>query len=370
MKFSVNRDALLKPLLLVAGVVEKRQTSPVLANVLMQLQGQKLSLTGTDLEVEVVSRLVLDNPAEVEGDLTVPARKLLDICKSLPEGANLKFERDAAERLILRSGRSRFTLSTLPVDDFPNQEETSAQSRFSISQREIRRLIEATSFAMAQQDVRYYLNGLLLECRPQQLRAVAADGHRLAMCDRPAPGLSVDSAIQAIVPRKGVLELARLLEDNDASVEVVLGSNHIRVISEQLTFTSKLVDGKFPDYEKVIPRATNNEIYADRSLLRQAFSRAAILSNEKYRGVLLRLSEGSLHIVANNPEQEEAEEQVMVDYLGEPMEIGFNVSYLLDATGAIHSDLIRIGLADANSSALLQQSENGDSIYVVMPMRL
>ncbi|WP_295802299.1 DNA polymerase III subunit beta [uncultured Microbulbifer sp.] len=369
MKFSVSRDALLKPLQLVAGVVEKRQTLPVLANVLLQLQGQELSLTGTDLEVEIVGRLNLEGPAEMEGEVTVPARKLLDICRSLPDGAELKFERDG-ERLILRSGRSRFQLSTLPASDFPNQEETSAQSRFSISQREIRRLIEATSFAMAQQDVRYYLNGLLLECRPQQLRAVATDGHRLALCDRDAPGLNVSAPIQAIVPRKGVLELARLLEDTDESAEVVLGNNHIRVNSGQFTFTSKLVDGKFPDYERVLPRSTGNEIFAERLALRQAFQRAAILSNEKYRGVRLQVSEGLLQIVANNPEQEEAEEQLVVDYHGDALEIGFNVGYLLDVTGAIHSEQIRIGLGDANSSALLQQPEEGDALYVIMPMRL
>ncbi|MEX2962461.1 DNA polymerase III subunit beta [Microbulbifer sp. TYP-18] len=369
MKFNVNRDALLRPLQLVAGVVEKRQTMPVLANVLMQLQGQQLSLTGTDLEVEIVGRLPVDG-VEMEGEVTVPARKLLDICRSLPDGAELKFDRDG-ERLVVRSGRSRFQLSTLAAADFPNREEMSVQTQFGISQGEIRRLIDATSFAMAQQDVRYYLNGLLLECRPQQLRAVATDGHRLAMCDRDAAGLNVESPIQVIVPRKGVLELGRLLEDGEAPAEVVLGNNHIRVVCGQFTFTSQLVDGKFPDYERVVPQSTGAEIFADRQALRQSLSRAAILSNEKYRGVRLRVTEGLLQIVANNPEQEEAEEQLVVDYVGEPLEIGFNVGYLLDATGAIHGDQVRIGLADANSSALLQQpDEAGDSRYVIMPMRL
>ncbi|MDP5210687.1 DNA polymerase III subunit beta [Microbulbifer sp. 2205BS26-8] len=368
MKFSVSRDALLKPLQLVAGVVEKRQTLPVLANVLLQLSGRELSLTGTDLEVEIVARLAVGE-VELEGELTVPARKLLDICRSLPDGAELHLERDG-ERLVLRSGRSRFQLSTLPAADFPNQEEASAQTQFEIAQGEIHWLIEATGFAMAQQDVRYYLNGLLLECRPQQLRAVATDGHRLALCDRDAPGLNVSAPVQAIVPRKGVLELGRLLEDSEVLAQVVLGNNHIRVACGQFTFTSKLVDGKFPDYERVLPRDTGNVVYADRQELRQAFSRAAILSNEKYRGVRLQLAEGLLQIVANNPEQEEAEEQLEVDYVGEPLEIGFNVSYLLDVTSAIHSDQIRISLADANSSALLQQPEEGDTLYVIMPMRL
>ncbi|GMG86043.1 DNA polymerase III subunit beta [Biformimicrobium ophioploci] len=368
MKFSVSRDALLKPLQLVAGVVEKRQTLPVLSNVLMQLRGQELSLTGTDLEVEIVGRLPVTG-VDLEGEVTVPARKLVDICRSLPDDAELKFERDG-ERMILRSGRSRFMLSTLPTNDFPNQEEADAKASFDIPQAEIRRLVEATGFAMAQQDVRYYLNGLLLECRPQQLRAVATDGHRLAMCDRDVPGINVAEPIQAIVPRKGILELARLLEDSDAPASVVLGNNHIRVSNSQFTFTSKLVDGKFPDYERVLPKGGSKEIYADRLELRQALSRAAILSNEKYRGVRLQLSDGQLQIVANNPEQEEAEEIISVDYHGETLEIGFNVSYLLDVTAVVASDQIRITLADSNSSALLQQPEDGDSVYVIMPMRL
>ncbi|WP_439134672.1 DNA polymerase III subunit beta, partial [Pseudomaricurvus sp.] len=313
MKFSVPREALLKPLQLVAGVVERRQTLPVLANVLIVLEGDRLSMTGTDLEVEIVARVQLPEAGE-SGELTVPARKLVDICRSLPDDAVLNFSEEN-QRVILKSGRSRFTLSTLPANDFPNVEQGPGDLQFSCEQQDIKRLIDRTGFAMAQQDVRYYLNGMLWEVQEGQLRAVATDGHRLAMCTR-AVSVSTSDVTQAILPRKGVVELARLL-DGQGSVEVILGANHIRVATEAYTFTSKLVDGKFPDYERVLPKGGNKEVFGDRNELRQAFGRTAILSNEKYRGVRLLLTDGQLTIVANNPEQEEAEEQVAVDYTGD-----------------------------------------------------
>ncbi len=366
MKFSVPREALLKPLQLVAGVVERRQTLPVLANVLIVLDGDRLSLTGTDLEVEIVARVQLPEAGE-SGELTVPARKLVDICRSLPDDAVLNFSEEN-QRVILKSGRSRFTLSTLPANDFPNVEQGTGDLQFSCEQQDIKRLIDRTGFAMAQQDVRYYLNGMLWEVQEGQLRAVATDGHRLAMCTR-AVAVSTAETVQAILPRKGVMELSRLL-DGQGNVDVVLGSNHIRVATEDYTFTSKLVDGKFPDYERVLPRGGNKLVFGDRNELRQAFGRTAILSNEKYRGVRLLLSDGQLTIVANNPEQEEAEEQVAVDYNGDSLEIGFNVSYLQDVTTVLSSDKIKMTLSDSNSSALLEEPEAGDSVYVVMPMRL
>lgn len=366
MKFSVARETLLKPLQLVAGVVERRQTLPVLANVLLAVDQGLLSLTGTDLEVEIVARVPLQEGAD-DGEITVPARKLLDICRSLPDDATLNFTYDN-QKVTLRSGRSRFTLSTLPASDFPNVEQGSGDLSFSCEQQDIKRLIDRTGFAMAQQDVRYYLNGMLWEVQSGQLRAVATDGHRLAMCTRPA-SINTDTPLQAILPRKGVVELARLL-DGEGGVDVVLGSSHIRIATEAYTFTSKLVDGKFPDYERVLPRGGDKTVIGSREALRQAFGRTAILSNEKYRGVRLLLSEGQLVIVANNPEQEEAEEQVEVDYSGGNLEIGFNVSYLQDVTGVLTSDKIKMTLADSNSSALLEEPESGDSLYVVMPMRL
>ena len=367
MKFSVFREALLKPLQLVGGVVERRQTLPVLSNVLIVLKGDQLSLTGTDLEVEIVGRIQLETAGQ-SGEITVPAKKLVDICRSLPDGSNIEFFQED-NRIIVKSGRSRFTLSTLPASDFPNVEDTPGNLRFNCAQQEIKRLIERTAFAMAQQDVRYYLNGMLWEVRQDQLRVVATDGHRMAMCTR-AVGVTSKDVVQAILPRKGVLELSRLLDDSTAQVEITLSSNHIRVTSVDYTFTSKLVDGKFPDYERVLPRGGNKVVIGSRLELKQAFARTSILSNEKYRGVRLLLNTGSLTIVANNPEQEEAEEQVNVDYTGDSLEVGFNVSYLQDVTNVISNDNIKITLSDANSSALIEEPENSDSVYVVMPMRL
>lgn len=367
MKFVVSREALLKPLQLVAGVVERRQTLPVLSNVLIVLDGDQLSLTGTDLEVEIVGRLQLEQPGE-SGEITVPARKLVDICRSLPDTATIEFSQED-QRIIVKSGRSRFTLSTLPANDFPNVEDSPGNLQFSCAQHEVKRLIERTAFAMAQQDVRYYLNGMLWEVRQDQLRVVATDGHRMAMCTR-MMAINTSEVIQAILPRKGVLELSRLLDDSNAQMEITLSANHIRVTSDDYTFTSKLVDGKFPEYERVLPRGGNKVVFGSRLELKQAFARTAILSNEKYRGVRLLLSNGSLTIVANNPEQEEAEEQVVVDYTGDTLEVGFNVSYLQDVANVINHENIKITLSDANSSALLEEPDNSDSLYVVMPMRL
>ncbi|MCR9185419.1 MAG: DNA polymerase III subunit beta [Halieaceae bacterium] len=368
MKFSISRDALLKPLNLVAGVVERRQTLPVLSNVLMVLEGDQLSLTGTDLEVELVGRVALPSPVSAPGEVTVPARKLVDICKSLPEGSEIQFTVEDG-KVTVRSGRSRFTLSTLPAREFPAVEEGVGTHRFTVKQGQLRRLIDRTAFAMAQQDVRYYLNGMLLELKAGRLRVVATDGHRLAMCTLPSP-VPVDEDTQVILPRKGVLELSRLLLEEDQDIAVVLGSNHLRATTEGFTFTSKLVDGKFPDYERVLPRAADKIVLGSRLELRQAFTRTAILSNEKYRGVRLKVAPDVIEIVANNPEQEQAEEQVSVDYQGDSVEIGFNVSYLLDVLGVLSGEQVKLSLSDPNSSALLEESEDGDSLYVVMPMRL
>ncbi len=367
MHFTIQREALLKPLQLVAGVVERRQTLPVLSNVLLVVEGQQLSLTGTDLEVELVGRVTLEEPAEA-GEITVPARKLMDICKSLPSDALIDIRIDE-QKLLVKAGRSRFTLSTLPANDFPTVEEGPGSFTLNLPQAKVRRLIERTSFAMAQQDVRYYLNGMLLEVSTGVLRAVATDGHRLAMCSMQAE-IEHDGRHQVIVPRKGILELARLLTEQEAEVGIVLGQHHIRATTGEFTFTSKLVDGKFPDYERVLPRGGDKLVIGERQSLREAFSRTAILSNEKYRGIRLTLAAGLLKIQANNPEQEEAEEEVAVDYNGGNLEIGFNVSYLLDVLGVMTTDQVRLTLSDSNSSALVQEAGNDDSAYVVMPMRL
>ena len=367
MKFTISRDALLKPLNLVAGVVERRQTLPILANVLMVLDGDRLALTGTDLEVELVGRVQLASPGD-SGEVTVPARKLVDICKSLPEGSDIEFTAQDS-KVTVKSGRSRFTLATLPAREFPNVEDSMGTHQFTVKQGQLKRLIDRTGFAMAQQDVRYYLNGMLWEIKGKQMRVVATDGHRLALCTLPGK-IEASDDTQVILPRKGVLELARLLLEDEADIAIVIGSNHIRATTNDFTFTSKLVDGKFPDYQRVLPRSPDKIVLGSRLELRQAFTRAAILSNEKYRGVRLKLTKNSLDIVANNPEQEEAEEAVPVDYQGDSLEVGFNVSYLLDVLGVLSGAQVKLSLSDPNSSALLEESDAGDSLYVVMPMRL
>ncbi len=367
MKFVTTREALLKPLNVVVGVVERRQTLPILANVLLSLEGQVLAVTGTDLEVELIGRVELNDAGE-DGEVTVPARKLTDICKSLPDGSVIEISQDD-QKIVLKSGRSRFTLATLPATDFPNVENEDDQSEFTLSQSQLKHLIERTSFAMAQQDVRYYLNGMLFELEHGGLRLVATDGHRLAMCT--ASGLDeIKEDKQIILPRKGVIELSRLLQEPDETISLSLGRNHLRAITKDFQMTSKLVDGKFPDYQRVLPKGGTKIVHGDRETMRHAFSRASILSNEKYRGVRVTLSDESLQIVASNPEQEQAEETIVVDYHGDSLEIGFNVNYLLDVLGVVEDDSVKMTLSDSNSSALIEESGSGDSLYVVMPMRL
>ena len=273
------------------------------------------------------------------------------------------------DRAIVRSGRSRFALATLPAADFPKVESGPGDLEVELAQHELRRLLDRVSFSMAQQDVRYFLNGMLLEVTGAHTRTVATDGHRLAMCTLVA-GVDGADRVQAIVPRKGVLELSRLLDDGDDAVGMHLGANHLRVVLGPYTLTTKLVDGKFPDYEKVVPRRAERSMSGDRDTLRQAFARASILSNEKYRGVRLILEPEQLTIQANNPEQEEAEEVVPVEYAGERMEIGFNVSYLQDVLNVLDTETVTMSVADANSSALVEGVGNEEALYVVMPMRL
>lgn len=366
MKLSTSRESLLQPLQAVIGVVERRQTMPVLANVLLQAGDNSLSITATDLEVELLATNAVDS-VEVPGDITVPGRKLLDICRALPDGATVTLSLKG-DRLTLQSGRSKFVLSTLPAAEFPVVEDINADRQFTISQADLRRLLDKTHFSMAQQDVRYYLNGLLLETGEGRIRAVATDGHRLALSD-----LSLESADgatnQVIVPRKGVLELQKLL-DGDGDVQIALGSNHIRIEVGSIRFTSKLIDGRFPDYDRVIPKTGTNIVSGSREALRSSLQRAAILSNEKYRGVRLEFSDGNIRVMANNPDQEEAEDEVEVDYSGEQMEIGFNVNYLLDALAAVDDDNVEVGLVDPSSSCVVRAPGDKQSLYVVMPMRL
>ncbi|HEY5643282.1 MAG TPA: DNA polymerase III subunit beta [Woeseiaceae bacterium] len=364
MKFSAAREALLKPLQAVIGVVERRQTMPILSNVLLVARDGQLSVTATDLEVELVAQV--DVETETGGEITVSGRKLLDICRALPDGVVVSVSA-SAEKLVVKAGRSRFNLATLPAAEFPVIEDIKAGQSIRVSQAVLGRLIEKTHFSMAQQDVRYYLNGMLLETGDKHLRAVATDGHRLALCQAEVEG-KLDQQ-QVIVPRKGVLELQRLMS-GDGELNIELGSNHIRIQLDGIRFTSKLIDGRFPEYERVIPKESSNELKADRGVFRAALQRTAILSNEKYRGIRLVIRDSGVVLQAHNPEQEEAEEELEVEYSGEDIEIGFNVNYLLDALGAVEGDEVTLSVQDSNSSCLIRQPGNDDSKFVVMPMRL
>ncbi len=365
MKLTAEREKLLVPLQAVIGVVERRQTMPVLANVLLGVGQGRLSITATDLEVELVA--TTDVTVQQGGDITVPGRKLLDILRALPEktGVTITVE---GEKLVIRAGRSRFSLSTLPATEFPVIEDINSQQSVQITRKDLLRLLEKTHFSMAQQDVRYYLNGMLLEIEGQTLRAVATDGHRLALCEADLVA-KAKSSQQVIVPRKGVLELQRILTD-EGSAEIAIGTNHVRAQIGDVRFTSKLIDGRFPEYSRVIPAAAPTAIRADRDVLRQALQRTAILSNEKYRGIRVTVKKNMITVQAHNPEQEEAEEEIEVAYAGSDLEVGFNVNYLLDALAAIDGQEVELGLTDSNSSCLIRSPGNASARYVVMPMRL
>jgi len=365
MKFSASRETILKPLHAVIGVVERRQTMPILSNVLLSVSDNKLTMTATDLEVEL--RAEAEVEASSTGEITIPGRKLHDIFRALPDDVQVDFAL-SGDRVTIKAGRSRFTLSTLRAADFPMVEEVAAQQTLRLARQELRHLLEQTQFSMAQQDVRYYLNGLLFETEGKTLRSVATDGHRLALAELEMAEPAQRNE-QIIVPRKGVLELQRLL-DGDGEVELTLGANHVRAQVDSIRFTSKLIDGKFPDYGRVVPAEPPNIVKADRNLLRHALQRAAILSNEKYRGVRLALAENNVTIQANNPEQEEAEESVEVEYSGEVMEIGFNVTYLLEALSAVSEEQVEVGLGDTNSSCVIRAPGSVNNKFVVMPMRL
>ncbi len=366
MELKIDRESLLKPLQLVIGIVEKRQTLPILGNVLLKIENGQLSITATDLEIEMVTHIPLEST--LVGEITFPARKFIDICKALPEGAMLNIKTEG-DRATIRSGKSRFILSTLPASEFPNIDSFDPLTTFVLEQQQLKFLFDQTSFAMAQQDVRYYLNGLLLELNSKLIRAVATDGHRLALCDQ-LTAIDISDTQQIIVPRKAVLELTRLLDTSTELVTFQLGSNHIRLSTPDMTFIAKLIDGRFPDYQRVVPQGGDKIVLADRQLLRQALSRASILSNEKYRSVRFKLSDNSLQVLAHNPEQEEAEEEILVNYDGDTLEIGFNASYVMDALAAISTDEVRLELTDQNSCCLIRSSSNDDCRYVVMPMRL
>lgn len=366
MKIVTTRDNLLRPLQQVGGVVERRQTLPILANVLINAGNGKINITATDLEVEMKTTTVVD--CDNETDFTLPARKLLDICRALPEEATIELNVEN-ERVVIKSGRSRFTLGVLPANDYPSIEPSASSHRFTVTQKLLKRLIEKTQFAMAIQDVRYYLNGLLLEMNEGVIRAVATDGHRLALSEAECV-LGQETGLQVILPRKAVLELARLLGDSEELIEIDVSSNHIRFTMGETSFTSKLIDGKFPDYQRVIPMNTDKEVIADRDQLKQALMRTSILSNEKYRGIRFNFSSGLLKLLAHNPEQEEAEDEMEINYQGDELIIGFNVGYLIEVLNVIDTESVKLSLSDSNSSCLIQNMDSEQCRYVIMPMRL
>ncbi|CAH0524291.1 DNA polymerase III subunit beta [Vibrio hippocampi] len=366
MKFTIERTQLIKPLQQVSGALGGRPTLPILGNLLLKVEQGVLSITATDLEVELVSQISLENDFEA-GSVTVPSRKFLDICRGLPDDSMITIVLEG-DRVQVRSGRSRFSLSTLPANDFPNIEDWQQEAQVTISQAELKSLIDKTQFSMANQDVRYYLNGMLFEVEDNILRSVATDGHRMAVAQVTLAQAGEHN--QIIIPRKGVQELSKLLDAPEQPVTLQIGGSNIRAEVNNFIFTSKLVDGRFPDYRRVLPQSTDKVLLSGCDELRQAFSRAAILSNEKFRGVRVNLDGTEMRITANNPEQEEAEEMLDVEFSGDALEIGFNVSYVLDVLNTLRCEQVRISMSNANASALIENSEDDSAMYVVMPIRL
>lgn len=370
MKFEILRDLLLKPLQQIAGVVERKQTMPVLSNVLVKVENNELTLTGSDLEIEIITKLKIEDKFD-SGEVTIPARKLLDICKSLPSDSSVHVSQKENKAILSSGPSNRFSLSTLPANEFPEIEKGQALFDITLPQNILKKLIDKTLFCVAQQDVRFYLNGLMLEITPDLVRTVASDGHRLATCYYHCVTTDkIKNSHQVILPRKGVQELYKTLQDSEDPITVVVGSNFVSAKQTNYRFTCKLIDAKFPDYNRVIPKSCDLNVVADRQLLRQALSRVAILANEKYKGIWFELVSNNLQIRANNPENEEAEEQIEVEFEGDKQEVGFNVAYLLEVLSALEEDLIKIQLSSKGGSSIIQGKDQTDTLYVVMPMKI
>lgn len=368
MNINIQKETLEQPLSQIIGVVEKRQTLPILGNVYLELAQNKLTLIGSDLETEITTRV--DNVGGQDGKTTVSARKLFDICRSLPNESQLSLIVEENNKMVVKAGKSRFSLQTLNAIDYPRLEETQWKQEFTLSQQQLNKLLTRTSFSMAQQDVRYFLNGLLIEIHNDHILSVATDGHRLAKTQISVDPLGID-LVQSIVPRKAVLEIAKFLDGNsEDKVDVKLNASHILIQSGNFMFISKLIDGRFPDYEKVIPANLDKHIIIDRSKLIDILTRAAILSNEKFRGVSLSVAQNLLTVQSHNPDQEHAKDEMEVNYEGEAIEIGFNVNYLLEALKACDSDNIDLGLLDPNTSCTFHAEASDDTLYLIMPMRL
>lgn len=367
MDIIVQREALLKPLQAVSGVVEKKQTLPILSNVLLTIKDNKLLLIGTDLEIELIGFVPLQS-LQTEGSTTVSARKLFDICRTLPDGCDIHLTIEK-NNLVVRAGESSFRLNTLSPQDFPSLEQGSLQVKFPVKQSQFKGLLTKTYFAMGQQDVRHYLNGAFLEIGQSAIKCVAADGHRLALTTIQDDRIG-DIEAKLILPRKSVLELIRLLSgDGDQDASISTGDGRFQVVTDEFIFTTKLINAQYPDYRRLVPAGSEVAV-AERDAIKQALTRTSILSNEKFRGVRFQLEPAKLRISANNSDQEHAEEDLPLTYTGNSMEIGFNVAYLLDVVSSISSKFISCAFTDPNNGVLIKPAEDDDSLYVVMPMRL
>ena len=367
MNIQISTNILLPILQSSSSVLDRKHNQPILSNLLLELKSKQLSITATDLELELISTLKIDT--DESGELAIPARKLLDICRALPPQSKIKISKNE-NQVKITSGKSRFMLSTLPAKDFPKMVDDDHGKILEIDRVTLINLFTSTNFAMASLDVRYQLNGLLVEITKNSMRTVATDGHRLALADAKFPN-EESSDISMIIPRKGVLELLKLLAATDEEkIRLLIGKNGIGATIGSQVMKIKLLEGNFPDYKRVIPKESNNFMLADREQLKSVLTRTSILSNEKFRGIRLILNENLVKAIAHNPEKEEAEEDLEVKYKGDDLELGFNVAYLLDVLGILKCDTVRLDVIDANSSCLITDPEQTDAKYVVMPMRL
>ncbi|HXV09984.1 MAG TPA: DNA polymerase III subunit beta [Burkholderiales bacterium] len=364
----LERDALLRPLQAVTGIVEKRHTLPILSNVLLERKQGRVHMVATDLEIQVETSTEVSAPGGEDVSLTVSARKLQEILRALPEGSDTTLDAQN-NRLQVRAGKSRFNLQTLPSADFPVLADPgAAQGKITVPQRALRELLMLVQYSMAQQDIRYYLNGLLLVLEGGEIKVVATDGHRLSYAARPL-GQQHEKR-EVILPRKAVIELAKLLGEGDEPVTVEIFGSQVRFAFGSVVLSSKVIDGKFPDYTRVIPSGYQKRFSINRVQLLQALQRAAILSNEKFRGVRWMMTTNGLRVSCTNNEQEEAQEELEIAYTGDALDIGFNITYLLDVLNNVHTEEVECALGDANSSMLIMVPNDREFRYVVMPMRI
>ena len=369
MRFAIQQSAMLRVLQQVVNAVERKQVMQILGNVLFEVQGNCLTLIGGDGEIEVSTKVTLDM-VYGEGSTTLPARKLFDVTKSLPDDCIMEFSKESSHCQIT-AGSSRFALATRDAADYPKLQDLKAPFEVQFeSQKRFRRMLERTCFSMGVQDVRTFLNGLLLEFEEGIATAVATDGHRLSLNRQEVSGLESQAVQQVILPRKAVSELIRLLGDGDLPSFIRFGDTHFIVSIGELTFTTKLINGRFPDYQKVIPKNLETSCVIQVDMLKQALSRSAIMSNDKYKGVRFALEASKLTLVARNQEQEESRDELSVDYSGDQLTVSFNIAYVLDILNSVDDEWIRITFANLNSSALLEEVSANDSLYVVMPMKL